>query len=213
MKKIITLSCISFLSLFANAQETQLSESKSEKTIYIKANAALLPVLVVNAGAEFQLAKKYTLQTDFLISPWKSFAGHEASIGMLTVEGRYYFKEAFKGWYLGANITGGAFKIQKWSYWSDEIQINGNGEVTPYIKSTLYEEGYALMIGATAGYQFPIAKNWNMDIFLGFGNIQSYYKGYDRITGNRYDEAAPGYNKSGEWLPYRGGIMISYKIK
>ena len=42
---------------------------------YIKANALLLPAGVMNVGAEYRLSKKYTLQGDILVSPWKSFAG------------------------------------------------------------------------------------------------------------------------------------------
>jgi hypothetical protein len=67
-------------------------------------------------------------------------------------------------------------------------------------------------IGITGGYQFKLAENWNMDIYAGIGTSQDFYKGYVRSTGARYD-VAEGFNKSGEILPYRGGVMISYKLK
>jgi hypothetical protein len=51
-----------------------------------------------------------------------------------------------------------------------------------------------------------------MDIYAGIGTSQDFYKGYVRSTGARYD-VAEGFNKSGEILPYRGGVMISYKLK
>ena len=50
-----------------------------------------------------------------------------------------------------------------------------------------------------------------LEVFIGGGSQQAFYKGYDAITGQR-KEKAKNYNKSGEWLPYRGGIMICYKL-
>jgi hypothetical protein len=49
-----------------------------------------------------------------------------------------------------------------------------------------------------------------LDYFLG-GNQQGFYHGYYLSTGERY-ETAKNWNKSGEWLPYRGGVMVSYRI-
>ena len=209
MKKLLLLGLIG-LGTFSHAQN-ETEEKKNQ--LYVKANAAFLPIGILNAGVEYQLNKKYTFQADVFYSPWESFAGHELNIGLLTAEGRYYFKEAFKGWYLGANITGGFYKIQKWNYWKNQPYINEEtGEPTGYNTNDLYQKGFNIMVGVTGGYQFRLAENWNMDIFLALGNSQSFYKGYVRTTGERYDKAS-GWNKSGEWIPYRGGIMISYKLK
>ena len=41
--------------------------------------------------------------------------------------------------------------------------------------------------------------------------MQSFYKGYDATTGERYD-GAKKFNKSGEWLPYRGGISVILQL-
>lgn len=203
----LLLSCA--VSGFAQNRLEELSTDK----LYVKANAVFIPVGILNAGIEYKLDKKYTFQTDVFYSPWKSFVGHELNIGILSLEGRYYFREAFNGWYIGLNVTGATYKFQKWNYWKDIQYVDEEtGELTPYIISNLYQQGYSIMIGATGGYQFNMGKNWKMDIFLGVGNSQDFYKGYDRISGDRYDKAR-GYNKSGEWIPYRGGIMLSYKLK
>jgi len=68
------------------------------------------------------------------------------------------------------------------------------------------------MLGLTAGYQFQLSDRWNLDIYGTVGTSQSFYKGYDKTTGKRYDQAS-GLNKSGEFIPYRGGVMVSYKFK
>lgn len=186
-------------------------EQNNEKSVYVKANAVFLPIGIVNVALEHQISKKYTVQADVFISPWKSFAGHKLQNYSIGVEGRYYFNEAFKHWYIGANITGSAFNLQKWNYWNDNISESEDG-LTTHINSNLYQKGYSIALGVTGGYQFQLSERWNMDIYATVGTSQGFYKGYDRSTGERYD-AADKYNKSGEIIPYRGGIMISYKLK
>lgn len=186
---------IFFLSLsvfFLHAQQ------ENQHQLYVKANALFLPVGMLNAGLEYQLSDRYTAQTDFFISPWKSFAGNHAQIYMGHVEGRYYFDKAFRGWYLGANAGFGVFDMTKWNY----------------IGTEKFQRGFNYMLGATAGYQFQWKERWNIDVFLGGGTSQGFYHGYEYIPPDflRYDPAKK-WNKSGELIPYRGGIMLSYKIK
>ncbi|HCN47946.1 MAG TPA: hypothetical protein DIT10_02405 [Chryseobacterium sp.] len=208
MKYRILAGVLAFLAAGSlNAQEKERSEDKS---LYIKGNAVFIPIGILNVGVEKQLSSKYTLQGDVFISPWKSFAGHELQIYSLSVEGRYYFKEAFKHWYIGANIGVSAYNLQKWNYWGDGISENWNGEIL--VDSNLYQKGYSVAFGITGGYQFQLSDRLNLDIYATVGTSQGYYKGYDRSTGRRYD-AAEKFNKSGEIIPYRGGIMISYKLK
>lgn len=201
------------ISIFGKSQiETP---PKNTKQVYLKTNALFLPIGMLNAGVEYQLSKKYTLQSDIFISPWKSFSGHEAQIYMIGFEGRYYFSEAFKHFYVGANFSAAKFVIQKWGYWNDNPYVL-HGEPTPYITSNLYQKGFSLLFGATVGYQFQLGEKWNMDIYLGGGSSQGFYKGYDRLSGDRYDVKDPkstAWDKSGEWIPYRGGVMISYKLR
>ena len=209
MKKIII-----FFSLFLFiCSSAQISDSATLKKVYIKANALFLPIGMLNAGLEYQVSKKVTLQGEVFISPWKSFAGIDAQVYMVGFEGRYYFKEAFKHFYVGANISAAKYIIQKYNYWG-----NGTYQYSPtapiYDRSDVYQDGYSMMFGATVGYQFQLAEKWNMDLFFGAGSVQSYYKGYVHSLGIRYDtDSAPGYNQSGEFLPYKGGVMISYKLR
>ena len=208
MKKILLIFALSFASL-GNAQH----KDTLQKKLFVKANALFLPVGVLNAGLEYQLNNKMTVQGDIFISPWKSFAGKYAQVYMAGLDGRYYFKEAFKHWYVGANISFSRFIVQKYNYWSDnDYQYTPESPV--YKTSDLYQNGFSVLIGATVGYQFELAKNWNMDLYLGGGTAQSYYKGFHKTLGVRYDTDPDRiYNQSGEWIPYRGGIMISYRIK
>lgn len=216
MEYKIFIAAFSLFSLVNfNAQENQTKEIESdiEKKVYLKGNALLIPVGVVNLGLEHQITKKITTQGDVLISPWKSFAGHELQYYSLSFEGRYYFKEAFNGWFLGANIGASSFVLQKWNYWNDDPYPSKNEENVIYKNSDLYQKGYSFLAGITAGYQFKLSENWRMEVFGTIGTSQDFYKGYDRVSGKRYDENPDGYNRSGEIIPYRGGVMISYRLK
>lgn len=146
-------------------------------------------------GVETTLGKKTTFQVDALASLWKSINGGPQEMYMLFPEVRYYPKKASEGFYFGLHVGASAFKIQKWSY----------------INTDYYQKGHNLMYGGTVGYQIQINEAFSLDIFLGGGSQQGYYKGYLLSTGERYENART-FNKSGEWLPYRGGVMIVYKL-
>jgi len=201
-----------FLTLFIlgtlNAQE---QANSNEKSVYIKGNALFIPIGIVNLAVEHQISKKFTVQGDVFISPWKSFDGHEFQYYSVSAEGRYYFNEAFRHFYVGANIATSAFTLQKWNYWPDEPYYNDYGEV--FTSSNLYQKGYSIILGVTLGYQFKVSDRWNIDVYGSLGSSQDFYKGYDRTTGERYDRKDNKFNRSGEILPYRGGVMISYKLK
>lgn len=210
MKKLILALSISLASFVSG--QIQDTVTVAPKKLYIKANALFLPVGILNAGLEYQLNNKMTIQGEIFVSPWKSFAGKDAQVYMIGIDGRYYFKEAFKHWYVGANLSAARFIIQKYNYWGDGIyQYTPTSPV--YNRADVYQDGYAIMLGAIAGYQFQLSEKWNMDLFFGAGTIQSFYKGRVHGLDVRYDDDGRDWNKSGEFLPYKGGIMISYKLR
>ncbi|MFZ4929818.1 DUF3575 domain-containing protein [Chryseobacterium sp. Mn2064] len=208
MKYKLLAGILAFLS--AGTLSAQEQEQTQNKSLYVKGNALFIPLGILNVGVEKQLSAKYTLQGDAFVSPWKSFAGHELQFYSVSAEGRYYFNEAFKHWYVGANLSVAAYRASKWNYWNNEVSQKDDGEFI--VNSNLYQKGYSIMLGVTGGYQFQLSDRWNLDIYATVGTSQSFYKGYDRTTGRRYD-AAEKFNKSGEIIPYRGGVMVSYKFK
>ena len=174
--------------IFAQKGETQ-----------IKANALTMPLAMVKLGVEHAITDRRTLQADGFISPWKSFAGNHLQMYMAFGEGRYYFDKSFSKFYIGPNIGVGFFDIQKWNYWNTDK----------------YQRGVAILTGATIGYQVKINENWGLDVFVGGGHSQGNYKGYykeDSPNFGRYD-SAKSFNKSGEWILYKGGVMLTYKFK
>ena len=162
---------------------------------YIKVNAFTTLLTIPNVGIETSIGEKSTVQFDVLASLWKSINGNPREFCTFTTEYRYHFKEKYNGFYAGIHAGGSAYNFQKWNY----------------LNSDFYEKGIGYFIGSTIGYQVKINEKFMLDCYLGGGWHQGFYRGYVISTGERY-ETARNYNKSGEWLPYRGGVMISYKL-
>lgn len=78
---------------------------------YVKLNVPYALVGVVNPAVEFAISPKSTLQTDIVISPWKSINEKHMLFAIFMGEYRRYFKEHNRGWYLGANIGMMAFDM------------------------------------------------------------------------------------------------------
>ena len=176
-----------------NAQNDVDLASDSKGT-YLKGNAVTLLAAMPHIGLETGLSKKWTFQIDAIASFWNSVDGAPLQFLIVTPEFRYYFKERFKGFYVGGHIAGTTFKLSKF-----------------FRRNSAYEQGFGYTAGATIGIQKRLSDRFNIDIFLGGGTHQAFYKAYNQTTGERGDGAVR-YNKSGEWLPYRGGVMLAYKL-
>ncbi|WP_310557859.1 DUF3575 domain-containing protein [Flavobacterium sp.] len=169
----------------------------SQSQTYIKGNAVTALALVPNIGIETSIGKKSTFQFDIVASFWSSINGRPFEFYMFTPEYRYHFREKYNGFYAGANAGFDAYNITKWNYYAARI----------------HQIGVGYRIGATIGYEKKLNDRFMLDFFLGGGTHQGFYHSYYIETGERFGpDKAVGRNKSGEWIPYRGGIMISYRL-
>lgn len=183
----------------------------------IKINVPFVPLGMVNIAAEKALTKNISLQAEAFVSTWKSFAGKNLQFYMGTVEGRYYFREVMQGWYVGAYGSIAAFNLQKWNYFTPQpvIDSEGNAELLADGSVRLterYQKGLAFIFGVSGGYHFTINDKLGLDLYAGIGSTQSLYKGYAKDNNERYD-GAENWNRSGELIPTRGGLMLTYKLK
>ena len=182
MKKLITLTIL-------------LLAVTSHSQTYVKVNAITTLLTIPNVAIETKIGDKSTLNFDALGSFWKSVNGKPREFYTLISEYRYHFKETDNGLYIGGHVGVSKYNFQKWNY----------------INTDNYEVGKGYFVGATLGYKAKLNDKFYLDCFFGGGWHQGFYKGYLLSDGTRYDKAK-NYNKSGEWFPYRGGVMISYKL-
>lgn len=173
---------------------TCLLAQESPKT-WIKFNAPAVLVGVPQIGLEHHFHPAWSYQIDMLGSFWKSVRGVPLEIGMLSNEVRYYYAKQPTKWFTGINVTGATYHLQKWDYWG-----------TDYV-----QKGHSAIFGLTFGYTWHIHKKLKGEVFASVGTQQAWYKGYNKITGERMDPITHGgWNKSGEIIPYRAGFMLNF---
>lgn len=193
MKKFLLESVMVLLCLCA------VVTSNAQSKTAVKFNAAAF-VGVINPSIEFKVHDNITVQLD----PYGCFhptnfmgTGNPLTISMTFFEGRYYFKEAFKGFYVGPHAGWGVWRMNK------GIAPNYRGT---YVNE--YQVGSNAMLGATFGYHFSFNDHWGCELSWGGGWSGTQYEGHRRSDGSMY----VGWNGSGEWLPiYKGALNIVYK--
>ncbi len=161
----------------------------------LKVNAATTLLGVPGVGIERVLGPRTTFQVDLTASLWRSVGGAPMQFAMLVPEWRWHFRARRVGPYLGLHAGAIGFRVQKWDHRNTDQ----------------YQEGFGAVFGATFGYKQAINERMVLDWFIGGGTAQSKYKGYSISTGDRYDGES-GWNESGEWLPYRGGVMLTFGL-
>lgn len=173
----------------------------------LKFNAATALILVPNIGIEVGLTNHVSFQLDATASFWDSIDGGPLHMTQIFPEFRYYLKENIDGFFIGAHLGYGMFTLTKSRFpefiekgnYTDDNQMSG--------RNTYY--------GISLGYKKHFNQNWGYELFIGGGSSQANYRGYSYIDKTRVDipfEEERNFNKSGEWLPYRGGIMLIYRM-
>ena len=161
----------------------------------VNINAATTLLGFPSLGYEKPLNTHSSFHIDAIGSAFNSYKDMPLRFLIITPEVRYYPSEAHRGFYIGSHVAGSTFTLQKYNYYG----------------SFRYQKGYNYMIGASIGYVYFVSDTIALEAFIGGGTSQSFYKGYEKNTGERYD-GAKKFNKSGEWLPYRGGISVILQL-
>ena len=183
-----------FIILFIYALSTSVA-AQTEAKLNIVTTAALIP----NFGFEIQLGNRSSFQLDVLASFWDSINGSPLHVTQIFPEYRRYFKPNMLGFFIGGHIGFGMFTLSKYGY-----------------PNNIHQSGRNTYYGFTIGYKKHLNENWSLEFFIGGGSQQAHYRGYNNDIGQRVDEkenfTKRPFNLSGELIPYRGGIMIVYRI-
>lgn len=183
-----------------------------------KLNLATAPFLIPNAGIEFAVGERQSIQLDVLGSFWDEMPLLDDSplhINQTFFEYRWYQKPNRGQWFIGPHIGFGMFTLQKPDFlilydYYEELLGGGGGSAA----ADEYQSGRAAFYGITVGYKKHLNASWALEAFIGAGLTQSWYKGYkglERVDHLGEPNIRP-FNGSGEVLIYRGGLMLVYKI-
>ena len=186
-----------------------------------KVNLATLPLLIPNVGLEVPLGEKQSFQLDVLGSFWDEqplLDDTPFHVNQAFLEYRWYKQSDIQNWFIGPHIGFGMFTLQKpefaiiYDYWAEKE----GAEKSLDIPDDEYQSGRVAFYGLTVGYKKRLKNDFALEVFLGAGLTQSWYKGYKGLRRVDLDDPKETvyrpFNGSGEVVAYRGGLMLTYKM-
>ena len=174
-----------------------------------KVNVLTSLVLIPNFGIELQVGEKNSLQLDVLASFWNKLNNSKTPfhINQTFLEYRFYKKSDLTGFFVAPHIGYGMFTLKK----PDFAVI-----YDPYDSSSKsnnsYQSGRVAFYGFTFGIKKKISKRISLEGFVGGGYSMANYKSYYEDVRTDIRDNWRTFNRSGEFVAYRGGIMINYNF-
>ena len=202
MKKIKKYGVVSMLLFFVLELHPQLEA---------KANVLTSLGLIPNVGIEIQTGEKNSIQLDVLASFWNKLDNSKTPlhINQTFLEYRFYKRNDLSGLFIGPHIGYGMFTLKKPSF-AVIYDTYGGGN---YDNDT-YQSGRVAFYGLTIGYKKRLSQRISLEAFIGGGYSMANYKLYREDV--RIDDVGDNwrtFNRSGEFVAYRGGLMINYNFK
>ena len=156
---ILTLFILAF-SLAGNAQK-----------VGIKTNLISDAVTSPNLGVEFKMAPKWTFDLSGQVNAWNI---HERRWRhwMVMPEARVWYCEAFQGSFWALHALGGMYNVG-----NIDTNVKFLGSNFAGLKDHRYQ-GWAAGAGIGYGYDWILAKHWNLEFEVGVGWIYTIYDIY-----------------------------------
>lgn len=174
MKRFLLISTI-ILAAFAGTANAQKVAMKTNMLYWASATP--------NAGLEFALADRWTMEIAGGYNPW-TFSKEDnlkAKHWLVTPEIRYWFCESFHGHFIGINANYTQFNISGMPMPNIFVNLCTNAP-SPESFCDARIAGWAVGAGLTYGYQFLISPRWNLELTAGFG---WWYTEYDRFESRK----------------------------
>ena len=176
----------------------------------LKFNLASALVLVPNVGIEVQLSDRFGYQLDTSASFYDNIEGSPFHMTQIFNELRFYpkTKKNNRSFFIGAHVGYGMYNLRLPKWITTIVD-------TEYKEEGSYQYGRNAYYGITLGKKIPLKnERFNLEVFIGGGSSQSNYKYYNKDEQRIFaiTNFKRKFNKSGEELPYRGGLMLTYKL-
>ena len=166
MKKILFRMAMVFVGMML---ATQLQAQK----VAVKTNLLYDATATINAGIEFGLAPKWTLDLSGNFNGWTMSHDRKWKHWLVQPEARYWFCDRFAGHFLGFHALGGQYNV---GHLKNNIKFLG----TDFSKlSDSRYQGWFIGAGVAYGYAWVLNKHWNLEGEIGIGYA---YSRYDRFN-------------------------------
>ena len=162
IKRCFAISCLLFIAGVFGV---------SAQKVALKTNLISDAVTTPNLGIEFRMAPKWTFDITGQLNAWNI---HERRWRhwMVQPEARVWFCEAFQGSFWGLHAIGGQFNIG-----NIDNNIKFLGSDFSKLKDHRYQ-GWGVGAGIAYGYDWILAKHWNLEFEIGVGWIYTKYDRY-----------------------------------
>ncbi len=174
---------------------SEATQADDARYAFVKVNASTL-LGIPGVAYEVELSDRTSFNLDATASLWGSVNGAPFLFFTVIPEWQVHSRSGRVGWYAGAHLGASIYRLQKWNYWG----------------TRLYQEGYSTLLGGTIGYKRLLPSKLLLDIYIGGGSQHGRYRGFDGATGVQY-AGTERLDESREWLPYRVGLMLGYRIR
>ena len=145
------------------------------QNVAVKTNLLYDLTLTVNAGIEFGLAPRWTMDLSGNYIGW-DVDGHKWKHWLAQPEFRYWFCDRFAGHFLGIHAIGGQFNWGNWRHGRDFLGTHFSA------LKDYRAQGWGVGGGIAYGYTWVLGKHWNFEAEVGVGVIQTWYDVYDCET-------------------------------
>lgn len=162
IRKRVFLLCLAVgFSMAAHAQDFAVKTN-------LLPDAALSP----NAGVEFRLAPRWSLDVSGQMNLW-TVNDRKWKHWVVQPEARYWFCDPFVKHFIGIHALGGRYNVGNIP---NGISFLG----TDLSKLTDYRyEGWAVGAGVAYGYALPLNRHWNLEFEVGAGYIYTRFDKYE----------------------------------
>lgn len=146
----------------------------------VKTNVVYDALTTPNLGAEWGCAPQQSVNLVYGLNPWSytSDSGiRKARHWVVMPEWRWWFCTRFNGHFVGAHLMGGQFNAE-----NVKLPVPGaffGGENLTRAVRDYRCQGWFAGIGATYGYQFILARHWNIEAEIGVGYNHVWFDRYN----------------------------------
>ena len=140
--------------------------------VAIKTNLLYDATATVNAGLEFGLAPRWTLDLSGNYNGW-TINNHKWKHWLAQPEFRYWFCDRFARHFLGFHALGGEYNV---GLIKNNIKFLGN-DFSPLTDHRY--QGWAVGAGVAYGYAFILGQHWNLELEVGVGYVYLDYEKFE----------------------------------
>jgi hypothetical protein len=148
-------------------------EDVMAQKVAVKTNVVYDATANINAGLEFGLAKRWTLDVSGNLNVWDMSNGRKWKHWLAQPELRYWLCERFAGHFFALHLHGGQYNV---GGLKNGIKFLG----TDFSKLGDYRfQGWFAGAGIAYGYTWILGKHWNLEAELGFGYSYTNYDTFE----------------------------------